>query len=357
MARKKGFFINKLSLESKILEHSKIVSIKIMNHTNQQTRYTLQKNETLFYIDVYFRADKTITINPIDNGGDLQLSHEIFGLIRDSDEYRDATYGTFSTELSYKNFKELTDFLLKLPSVSQILNKDNGNNGIITKYTTDFGDSITLTFYCSTSKMFYQGRLMKLYAIIKTFIGPLSRESTETTMNLEVSHMDTEFTVDQYINKNLPNGYSLLNPIMSGFVRDTFTLVVASPKLNDYAAWVMAIMRVLEHRIKDICSKEGYIIDDQKGFSYFTDQGKTKPLFYNRTNGIVVNNNISSRLGTETCEMLCKCYSYLKENRHEIFHATQIAEGTKLVSTAEDAIMIITGACELIEESLVYNKK
>lgn len=355
--KKKGFYINKVSLEKRLSDYCEIIGTEVKNQKNQQTRYTLEKDEVTFYIDVYFRADNTITINPIGNGDSIQLSNEIYGIIRDSDEYKDVTNGTFSTEMSYEVFEQLLDFLKQLPGVTQGRCEDKGNNGIITKFTTDFGDSTTLTYYRSTSKMFYQGRVMNLYPIIKTFIAPLVRETSGTTLDFGGSRQETGSTVEEYISENLPHGYSFLDPIMAGFVRDTFTLVVASPQLNDYASWLMGIMRVLEHRIKDICHSNDLIIDDEKGFSYFLDTGKTKMLFSPDNNGgHVVNKELKSKLDTDTCDLLERCYKHLKENRHEVFHVKQITSGTVLIPTSELAIATITETCELIEESLVYNK-
>lgn len=356
MTKKKRFFINEASLDETISGYCKILDKQIKNPRNNQTRYTLVKDEKNFYIDVYFRSDKTITVIPLNKGEGRHFSTELYGIIRDSDEYQNVVSGSFTVSLSAQHFHELNEYLVGLPGVSQTLNEDKGANGIIKKYQTDYGDSVTLTFYSSTSKMFYQGFLMNLYAIIKTFISPLTQDFPKTIMKFGKGKEDKSLLIDDYIRSYLPKGFDLLDPIMQGFVRDTFTLVVANTKLTDYAAWAMAIIRVLEHRIKDICLENNYYIDDEKGFKYFTSPDQTEWLFFQNKGNTVVNNKISSILGADTCNILVKCYDFLKENRHEMFHTTQIVSGTKLVPSPEDAMLIIKGACELIEESLIYNK-
>ncbi|WP_436864762.1 hypothetical protein [Bacillus fungorum] len=351
--KKKGFHINKDSLTKIISDYCQIIKIEIKNPSNAQTRYTLKKDDISFEIDVYFRTDKTITVTAL-NGTGGQFSQELYGIIRDSDGYQNAGSGNFSTELAYESFQSLSNFLKELPGVTQTMAEDKGVNGLITKYSTDFGDSVTLTYYQSTGKMFYQGRLMKLYVIIKEFLVPLTKQAFKTNMNFISSQTTHDSLVDSHINNNLPKGYQYLDPIMANFIKDSFTLAVANTKLNDYAAWVMPTIRVLEHRIKQICLDNGYFIDDEKGFKYFTIGTQTEWLFCRNAGNTVVNNNISTTLGTDTCDILVRCYEYLKTNRHEMFHTTQIAAGTKLVPTSEEALSIIQGACKLIEESLIY---
>ena len=78
-------------------------------------------------------------------------------------------------------------------------------------------------------------------------------------------------------------------------------------------------------------------------------------MFYPNSGRVVINRNLQSIFNSDTIDVLVRCYEYLKANRHEMFHTTQIVQGTKLVSTPEDAYAIIEGACKLIEESLVLN--
>lgn len=203
--------------------------------------------------------------------------------------------------------------------------------------------------------MYYQGLLMNFYAIIKEFISPLSEDTPKTVLNFGSKKEDKSYLVEQYINENLPEGYALLDPLLQGFVKDTFTLVVANTELSDYAAWVMAIFRVLEQRIKAVCLRNNLIIKDEAGFKYYDENNKLVRLFTPNQGHTVVNRDLSSTLDNETCDILIRCYEYLKANRHELFHATQIVEGIRLVGTPEQAKLMIKASCELIEESLVYN--
>ena len=354
MAKKKGYHLNRVGLENIIKDFCTIQSTECLNEVNQHTRYTLDKNGSEFFIDVYFRTDNTITVYPLQTGNAPEFSNELHGLIRDSVEYKDVVSGTFSTQLTSESFKDLRNYIEGLPGVSCTLDEDKGPNGKVVKYITDFGDSVTLTYYESRQKLFYQGLLMNLYVIIKTYIAPLVGNIIPTKIS-QKNNRSEEHEVNKHILTHLPKGFSHLDPIMADFITDSFTLVVAGTKLRDYAAWVMPTIRVLEHCIKRLCLDKNVILRDEQGFKYFVNTTDTDYVFYPNSGRVVINRNLQSIFNSDTIDVLVRCYEYLKANRHEMFHTTQIVQGTKLVSTPEDAYAIIEGACKLIEESLVLN--
>lgn len=354
MTKNKGYHISRESLSRIIEEFCTIQSTVCLNPANQQTRYTLEKDGSIFYIDVYFKKNNTITVKSLQKGDNSQFSTDLCGLIRDGVEYKDVVSGTFTTELKANSFKDLTEYLVKLSGVSCTSNEDKGQNGNVVKYITDFGDSITLTYYESTQKLFFQGKMMNLYVIIKTYLAPLVGNDIPTKVSQKGIGGSEEDKVDEHIQNCLPRGFKDLHPIMAGFIKDSFTLVVVGTELSDYAAWVMPTIRVLENCIKKLCLDNNINIDDKKGFKYYTNQKDTDYIFKSNRGKFIVNYNLHKFLDDDTIDVLEKCYKYLQENRHEMFHTTQIVQGTKLVSTPEDAYAIIEGACKLVEESLVF---
>lgn len=354
MAKKKGYYLNRVGLEVIINNFCAIKSSECLNPTNQQTRYSLEKNGSEFYIDVFFRIDNTITVTPLPKGNSPELATELHGLIRDGVEYKNVVSGTFSTLLPSDKFTELTDYMESLPGL-KYTKEDKGQNGLILKYSTDFGDSVTLTYYNSTQKLFYQGLLMNLYVVIKTFLATYTGNVISTKIS-DSGNESSDDKVTKHINENLPRGFSLLDPLMANFITDSFTLVVASPPLRDYAAWAMPTIRVLEHRIKQLCLDNNVYLSDKQGFKYYVNPGvsnETDYVFNSNHRNTFINTNLQSNFDSDTIDILVRCYHYLKANRHEMFHTTQIVEGTKLVSTPEEAYAIISGSCKLIEESLV----
>ncbi|SDE76899.1 RNase LS, toxin [Bacillus wiedmannii] len=357
-AKKKSYYINKENLEGIIKDYCEIKSIECKNPANNQTRYTLVKDAKEFYLDVYFKVNNTISMSPVNMGENVDLARELESIIDSSSDYSDVTRGTFSAKISLEQFSALIEYINALKGVEKTNDVDKGANGRIVKFITDFGDSVTLTYYESKEKLNFQGLFMNLYVIIKSYITPLEKVSiSETSIFKTVSNVGN---VEKLIGENLPKGYKLLDEIMAGFISDSFTMIVADTKLNDYASWVMPTMRVLEHAIKRVCLDNDIYLNDEQGFSYYIDddQERTARLFFMNSGNIVINRDLTRHLtitlDPDTIDILVRCYDYLKKNRHEMFHTVQLVEGTKLVTTPEEARGIIIGACELIEESLIF---
>ena len=60
--KRKSYFINREGLDGLIMGYCDIQSTECKNHVNQQTRYTLIKESNVFYIDVFFKGDNTISV-------------------------------------------------------------------------------------------------------------------------------------------------------------------------------------------------------------------------------------------------------------------------------------------------------
>lgn len=355
MAKKKGLFINRETLEKIILDFAEIQNVEVLNLANKQTRYTLIKADVVFFLDVYFRLDNTLTVTPINHIGNSELSIDLRNFINDSVDNQDVVRGHFSINMSSERYEDLITYLISLDNVQCVSRNNHGVNGVVSKFKTNFGDAVTLTYYETSKSMLYQGFLMKLYAIIREFTAPFSTNDNLNLVQFTSNQGSIDNKINSHIKSNLPNGYVNLEPIMAGFIRDSFTMVVVGTNLSDYAAWVMPAMRVLEHRIKDILLNYGYTIEDTKGFKYYNANGRLEWLFVQSNGNVTVTGNISTSLGQNVCDILLKCYNYLKANRHELFHTTQIVQGTRLVSDQAQALTLINGACALIEESLTYN--
>ncbi|MFE8696536.1 type II toxin-antitoxin system RnlA family toxin [Cytobacillus sp. FJAT-53684] len=347
----KGLYIDREQLEGVIKANSNLKQIELKNQAQGFNRYYVEKEGKEFYLDVFYtKKGRTTVLANCENGKELEQA------IINSIEYKEVKSGSFSAKMSEVFFEYLIKFLKELPSVSVSDPEDKGVNGTIYRVTTNFGDSVTLTYFKTTSRMLYQGLLMKLYSIIKTYLLTLNNTITET----ELGEQALEDKVQQHIKMYFPRGWSYLEPTIQGFIKDSFNLVEVNTKLSDYAAWVMPVMRVLEYRIKKICLDYNVIIDDTKGFRYFTNninQNATDWIFsIDFTNDTVtgVNSNISS-MSQDAKDTIVECYDFLRKNRHEMFHATQILSGMKLVEKREDALQLIIEASEKIEKSLVYN--
>lgn len=346
----KGLYISKGQLEAVLKAHCNLKSIELVNPQQGFHKYNIEKEGLKFDLAVYYTKKGTTTVTPnCDNGKELEQA------IINSIEYKNVSSGSFSTIIPQEFYESMITFLGELPSVTVSDPEDKGNNGTIYRVKTDFGDSVTLTYFKTTGRLLYQGLLMKLYSVIKSYLVTLGNKITNT----ELSEQILEDKVQEHINSYFPQGWTSLEPAMQGLIRDSFTLFEANTKLSDYAALVMPVIRVLEYRIKKVCLDYRVIIDDKKGFKYYISSSRPRAVDWVFEMDFVsdtvtgVNPNIS--MPTKAAETIVDCYEFLRKNRHEMFHATQILAGIRLVETKEAALQLIIETSEKIEESLTYS--
>lgn len=348
----KGLYINQEQLEKVINENCTLKQIEEKNGGQGFYRYHVEKESEEFALNVYYTKKKgTTVVASCKNGQELEQ------IIIDSIEYKDVKTGSFSAEISEGVFSSLIGLLSQSTNVTVLGPEDKGKNGIIYRIKTNFGDSVTLTYFKTTSRMLYQGLLMKLYSIIKSFLLTIDNNSNIT--ETDVGESEFEDKVQQHIDMYFPEGWGSIETVIQGFIKDSFTLAEVNTKLSDYAAWVMPVMRVLEYRIKKVCLDYGVMIDDSKGFKYYTNIASPRAtdwiftIDFSTDTVTGVNSNITA-MPQEAKNTIVDCYEFLRKNRHEMFHATQILAGIKLVGTRDEALQIIIGACEEIEKSLVF---
>lgn len=347
----KGLHISRTQLEDVINANYTLDKIELINPAQGFIRYHLVTEEKNIVLNVYYTKKGTATVQTnCENGQELEQ------MIINSMEYKDVINGSFSTNITEKTFLNLIQFLSQLSQVEVSDPDEKGINGIIYKVKTDFGDSVTLTYFKTTSKMLYQGRLMKLYSIVKSYLIPLDSKIIETIQ----TEQTIEGKIQQQLKTHFPHGWTELEPTIQGFIKDSFSLLEVNVVLNDYAAPVMPVMRVLEYRIKKICADYDVIIDDAKGFKYYTNSAPSRnndwifDMDFSRDVVRGINSNISS-MPPQAADVIVECYEFLRKNRHEMFHATQILSGMKLVGTKAEALQTIIETCEHIERSLTYN--
>lgn len=320
--------------------------MELINDSQGFYKYFIEKDEVRFILSVYYTKKKGTTIL-----ASCEHGKELEQIIVNAVEYKDVRSGSFSAQMSKEFFNSIIDLLGTLPNINVTEPDDKGQNGIIIKISTDFGDSATLTYFTSKSKMLYQGLFMKLYAIIKSYLLTLQNNISETEFN----EPTLDVKVQQHINTNFPNGWNLLEPVLKGLIKDSFSLVEEKRELSDYAACVMPIIRVLEYRIKKVCLDYGININDKKGFRYINDSSNpdsTRPIFIVRDDIVESVNTEITSMPEEAKETIIQCYDFLRKNRHEMFHATQILLGMKLVGTKDEALNMIIETSARIEESL-----
>lgn len=357
---KKGLFISKVAIEEIIRDFCNCEDLvsKEMNVTNHQNRYSLSKDNINFTIDVYYRNDNTCTITSLGTNEIKELSDELKNLIENKVNYREPSIANFSANISSECFTELINNTKLQPNVVVTEDHDKGDNGRIVKFLTNFGDKATLTFYQSSGKMRFQGFMMDLYVYIKTYIIPFTLENPsmkDVSVTKITTTTDISNDVNDFISNYIPNYYSGTNDIAKSFLEDSVKLLKLNDTLNDYSVWTFPILKVLEHRLKEILGFNAIIIDDKKGFRIPPEFSVNIFSKDNKLNKHVINKNLTIKSSHIPC--LETGYNFLNENRHQLFHANQLIIGSRLIPTPIEAQSIIIDICKILENSYIIISK
>ncbi|MBO0474418.1 type II toxin-antitoxin system RnlA family toxin [Enterococcus ureasiticus] len=340
---KSGLFISREEVEKVIKNFCEVESIDEINGNSHQTRYKLSKDSKQFSIDIYYRNDKTCTINLLGNADKKILGEQLKELINSQVVYGERASASFTIKIKEKEFENLIHYLGEIDTVTKDSDEDKGDNGRIVKLTTDFGDRTTLTYYNSSGTMRYQGLMMDLYVEVKTFVTPLGNELSNIVVSKNSDILDLSSKIDDFISLNVPNYYANADKVIQEFIEDSIKMLLSNGELNDYAVWATPVLRVLEQRIKEILGFNGIIIDDKKGFKV----GRTYIFDSSQIGATRINVSVDSQ--HSSC--LISCYEYWKDNRHQLFHGNQVAATIRRVPCPSDAQVIIVEVCKRLENS------
>lgn len=345
-----SIYISKENLEKALKRCYTIENVRVLNPSNNQTRYELIDSENKgFKVDVYYKNNNTVNIVCIGSEDQIAKGNELKELVQNSANYTDSVVANFCENITIDNHAELVKYLGEQESVTLMSSVNMGSNGIVNKYTTDFGDKATITFYPSTGKLRFQGLMMDLYIATRTFVLPLSTSSTKVIVKKDLKELNIENKVKNCIAKRIPNYYNATNHVMKAFIEDSLTLEQTCINLSDYSPWTFSILKVLEFRIKEILLNNRYIINDKHGFKI---GGKQIFIKDNTTKKHVVDTNVI-QVGSKDQLWLEKCYKYYNKNRHGLFHTRQQGFLSTTIGNDAEAKNIIVNVCDLLEKS--YN--
>lgn len=357
MARNKGLHISKDRLHNIISNKGSILSTECINEAIAQYKYTIQVDNYEVPISVYFRSDKTITCVAQGGGKCGELSKEIVLYIKENADYNNVSSGTFTCKIDKEKFENLIKYLKKLEDVELILDEDKAQNGHITKFVSNIGDSITLTFWESSGTMLFQGYLMLLHVEVKSFISAYGYVKTELDKLGADQKSLKDQQVQEIINSLMPVSYNNLDPLLKDLIHDSIIQIVEKNELRDYAPWTFPVLKAIEGRTKQILFFNGIRINDKIGFKFDTVGNRKREdyknifAFNNARNKHNVDTSIIFITDGNTLNALEDCYNCLCKQRNTLFHVSFVFSTTRKVEKKEDAESIIYEACKIIEKS------
>lgn len=203
------------------------------------------------------------------------------------------------------------------------------------------GDSISLTFFESTSKLLVQGRPVLLIREAVSFIGSYS----DVNSALYLEYLDKIFgtttdigVVEAAIKCESPNSYVFEGQTFKKILISAYQMLGCNIDFADGNVYIFDAFRALEYFIKQLFYKNGKQIDSRDGFSGLFKANATRSCFK-----LI----IPFACGATTAAIE-ECYGYYVANRHEGFHASAVPMMTQILKPSE-AKSKAKRALELIE--------
>lgn len=286
-------------------------------------------------LDFYHKKDGTVSI--VSRGKHKEISDIIKEKIEDSCEY------SSDLENSSHSFKKIskewsTKFIEYLYELSK--NKVETKRYDLPphnyyKFTSESGDSLVVNVY-DNNTITLQGKPAFLYSEAISFLSyckDISMEDIVDSIN-NVYNIDIKINgVRNELKYLLPNSYINLDDIILKILSPSISLRKVDIQLEDYSSYAFPALRALEAYIKKLLL--GKNIKIKKTFFGVFKDGKL--LNYD-----------DDTVFKEEVENL---YSYLKDNRHVIFHANQMLFSTRILESKTEADQIVNEVLDIIETS------
>lgn len=265
-----------------------------------------------------------------------------------------------SISVSVKNinretFELLIEFLRELKNedsdIAEILVtlKSEDRNQKIIKATSKYHDSLTLTHYQTTNTLLIQGKPLYGYSQVSYFLADFidlngfleivyKGEASPNTIEVDNN------TVEAELKALLPNAYSSLGQGILTMLQTSFTLKDISIPLPDYSCYVFPALRALEGVMRKLLFDRGYSIETENDNSF-------RGIFFKDSVGkFAVTYEFKAKIGNNNvCNALEQCYNYFTQQRHTLFHANDLTDSSRFISTKEQANQIIERIVKTID--------
>lgn len=329
----------------------------LINEKTGQTRYSISTDIVNFDIDLFFRpSDGKTTPTALGSGDKRTYSEKLCEFLKNQAEYQDAPAANFSASIKIQDFNLLIEYLSTELEGVEMSGKETVNNGIGEKYQfiSSIGDKITLTHFESNGTLVYQGKLMKLFIEVKTFLAPFltagdnGKIKEASSQKLHI-HADT---IESELKTLLQNSYVKIDEVILEFLYDSLVYKQCDIPHKEYSSYAFPALKALEWYIKKLFGDNSISINVKEGFSRKIS-GKRVPYFAvdSSTGKYVLNSGINTITCTKTCLALEQCYNYYNANRHVLFHTDQNATMTTVLKSKSDAVIIIDKVFGLIENT------
>ncbi|MBD2177980.1 type II toxin-antitoxin system RnlA family toxin [Pseudanabaena sp. FACHB-1998] len=256
---------------------------------------------------------------------------------------------TFDTMIEF--FQELKNEDLEITPISISHIPEDAIKKAI-RLTSQYNDSLTITYFKTTNTLVIQGKplygydqatyFLSQYTDLDGFVDIVSKG--EEDANIPEINKDN---VEAELKSLLPNAYTQLADGILKMLRTSWTLKDISLPLPDYSCYVFPSLRALEGVMRKLLFDAGYSIEGENNNSF-------GGIFYidNRQNSYLVKPDFRNEIGNDkVCDALEVCYTYFKEQRHELFHMNDFSDASRFIPTQNQASQIIEKVIRIIDRA------
>ncbi|NOQ35489.1 MAG: hypothetical protein GQ569_06285 [Methylococcaceae bacterium] len=210
-----------------------------------------------------------------------------------------------------------------------------------------YKDRLVVTHYHTTNVLQIQGRPLFCYRNVSYSLAILLDQESLLAVISRTSDEDKLLVRQEvakvYIEKVYQHSFSRMESVYKELLVSSYCVKLASPNLPEYSMLLYADLRVLEGVIKETLMRNGKYTDSDKldiGF-YFDCTARKCALKSEHSNDFNCEN---------TCKALEECYQFYRQQRHSLFHMSDMAFTSRLISTLGEVMSLSADIASKIEE-------
>jgi hypothetical protein len=222
-------------------------------------------------------------------------------------------------------------------------------NEYSTKYeiiSNNYKDRLVVTHH-NTNVLQVQGRPLFCYRSLTYSLAILLDQESLLAVISRTSNEDKLLVRQEVAKVHIENVYTHSFPRMESIYKEllvsSYCVKLASPSLPEYSMLLFADLRVLEGVIKETLMRHGK----------YTDSGKLDIGSYfdcTSTRCSLKNEHLSDFACPNTVSALESCYQFYREQRHSLFHMSDMALASRTISTLGEVMNLSADIASKIEE-------
>lgn len=209
-----------------------------------------------------------------------------------------------------------------------------------------YRDRLVITHHHTTNRLQVQGRPLFCYRNLAYFLAILLDQETLLSVITKSSDEDRLLVRQEvakvYIENIYTNSYPRMQESFRNLLVSSYCVKLAAPELSEYSMLIYPDLRVLEGVIKETLMKHDKYTDSDR-----IDIGEYFDCTH--TSCHIKDEHLSS-FSSETIPALEDCYQFYREQRHSLFHMSDLASTSRMIATLGEVMSLSSDIVSKIEK-------